>query len=250
MSTRTLEGKVALVTGGSRGIGRQIAIDLATAGAKIALNYRSNEDAAKEVATAIEAAGSQCLRLAGSVDDEPFVKGIGKQIQGELGGLDILVNNAGVTRDGPFATMARSKFDEVIAINLTGQFLVARMASRLMMRKKWGRIINLTSLSGERGNAGQANYAASKGGVIALTKTLAVELSRFNILVNAVSPGLIETDMVENIPEQARAHMLTAIPLGRMGRPDEVSGLVVFLASEASSYITGQVFRINGGLAV
>jgi 3-oxoacyl-[acyl-carrier protein] reductase len=246
--TRVLEGKVALVTGGSRGIGREIALELARSGAHIFINYAQRADAAEETASLCKEVGGSATPLRFSVADSAAVTEAFAEIQKSSGKLDILVNNAGITRDGLVLRMKDSDWDETLATNLSGSFYCCRSAAKLMMKARSGRIINISSVVGEMGNAGQVNYVSSKAGVIGLTKSLAKELGSRGITVNAVTPGFIDTDMTSELSEKVRQEMLAAIPLARFGAPREVASAVAFLCSESAGYITGQVLGVNGGM--
>ena len=245
-----LEGKVALVTGGSRGIGRAIALLLGQEGADVAVCAR-NVEAAGEVASEIEGLGRKCLVRACDVADAEQAGALIASTIEELGQLDILVNNAGVTRDNLLMRMKEEDWDEVLAINLKGAFNCARAAVRPMLKARGGRIVNITSVVGLQGNAGQANYAASKAGLIGLTKSLARELASRGITANAVAPGLVpETGMTGELAAEVQQQMLSAVPLGRAGTPEDVAHAVAFLASEQAAYITGQVLAVDGGMVM
>ena len=250
ITDKALDGRVALVTGASRGIGRAIAIALGRRGAKVIVNYASREDAAREAAAAVEAAGGKASIAGFDVAKSEQVTEAIKQIGKDHGGLDILVNNAGVAINGLIMRFKDEQWNRTMEVNLAGAFHTTRAAATLLLRaKEAGRIINITSVVGEMGNGGQAAYAASKAGVIGLTMALARELASRGVTANAVAPGFIETDMTaEHLPEAARAKLLGEIPLGRIGKAEEVADTVAFLAGPEASYITGQVLRVNGGL--
>lgn len=243
-----LKGKVALVTGASRGIGRAIALRLAQAGADIALIYASNGQAAQEAAGQVEALGVRALALRADVSDFAQAQAAYAQVKEALGAPDILVNNAGITRDGLAMRMSQADFDRVVQVNLNGAFYLTRAALPDFVRRRSGRIINITSVSGLDGNPGQANYAASKAGVVGLTKSVARELASRNVCCNAIAPGMIQTDMTASFSEDDA--IVQQIPLGRMGKPEEIAELAAFLADSGSDYITGEVIRVDGGLAI
>lgn len=245
-----LKGKVALVTGASRGIGRAVALELASQGVKVAVNFAGNETKAQQVVDEIEALGVEAIKIQANVTVEAEVKDMVKQVTETFGGLDILVNNAGITRDNLIMRMKEEEFDEVIQTNLKGVFLTTKAVTRQMMKQRAGRIINVASVVGISGNAGQANYVAAKAGVIGMTKTAAKELASRNILVNAVAPGFIETDMTAKLSVEQRVAMTALIPLARLGSGDDVAKVVRFLASEDASYITGQTIQVDGGMVM
>ncbi|WP_296953557.1 3-oxoacyl-[acyl-carrier-protein] reductase [uncultured Dialister sp.] len=242
--------KTALVTGASRGIGRAIALKLASVGYTVAVNYAGSHDAAAAVKNEIESSGGKAILLQGDVSKPEDVDRIFKKIKEEFGALDVLVNNAGINRDSLLIRMKEENWDDVISTDLKSDFLTIKAAAMMMMRKKKGSIINISSVVGVTGNAGQANYAAAKAGVIGLTKACAKELAPRHIRVNAVAPGFIETAMTDGIPEKLRDAMIASIPLGRMGQPEDVAKAVCFLASEEASYITGQVLVVDGGMVM
>lgn len=246
----SLAGKIALVTGASRGIGRAIAIDLAQAGADVAINYSGNEEKARQVAAEVEALGRKALVVQANVADSTSVTEMISQVVDEFGRLDILVNNAGITKDNLVMRMKEEEWDAVIDVNLKGVFHCIKGVTRQMMKQRSGRIINISSVVGALGNAGQANYVAAKAGVIGLTKTMARELSTRNITVNAVAPGFIETDMTADLNEDMRSALLGQIPLGKLGKPEDISRVVRFLASDDSSYMTGQTLHVDGGMVM
>ncbi|MEA4893227.1 MAG: 3-oxoacyl-[acyl-carrier-protein] reductase [Peptococcaceae bacterium] len=246
----SVKGKVALVTGGSRGIGRAICLELAGQGAEVIINYSGNRQAAEDTAAACRALGAKALILQADVAKAKDCKTLFDQAVAFSGRVDLLVNNAGITRDGLLIRMSEEDYDQVLDTNLKGAFLCAREAARLMMKQRFGRIVNMSSVVGLRGNAGQANYAASKAGIIGLTKALARELAGRNITVNAVAPGFIETDMTAVLPENVRTAILAGIPLGRLGRAEEAARAAVFFLQEENGYLTGQVLAVDGGMAM
>lgn len=245
-----LTGKVALVTGGAKGIGASIALELARAGASVAINYAGSEAAAKQVASEIEQLGQRAMIIQTNVADAEAVSEMVKQVIDQFGKLDILVNNAGITRDNLIMRMKEEDFDEVINVNLKGVFNCIKAVTRQMMKQRSGRIINISSVVGVLGNAGQANYVAAKAGVIGLTKTTARELASRGITVNAVAPGFIETDMTAKLGEEIRAGLMGQIPLARLGQPEDIAKVVKFLASEDAAYITGQTLHVDGGMVM
>ncbi|MGS2776815.1 3-oxoacyl-[acyl-carrier-protein] reductase [Robertmurraya sp. GLU-23] len=245
-----LLGKVALVTGASRGIGRDIAIELAKAGANVAVNYAGSEARANEVVQEIQSLGREAFAVQCDVANADSVAEMVKQTIERWGSLDILVNNAGITRDNLIMRMKEDEWDDVINTNLKGVFLCTKAVTRQMMKQKSGRIINISSVVGESGNAGQANYVAAKAGVIGLTKTTAKELAPRGITVNAVAPGFITTDMTDKLTDEIKEGMLKMIPLAKFGEPKDIANAVAFLASDDSRYITGQTIHVNGGMVM
>ena len=245
-----LQGKIALVTGSSRGIGEVIATRLAGAGARVAVNYHTGAEAAAKVVDAIASSGGEACAIGCDVSQEDQVESMVAEVVQRWGRLDILVNNAGITRDRLLLRMKPDEWDEVIAVNLRGAFLCTHAVLRHMVRQRHGRIVSMSSVVGLSGNPGQANYAASKAGLIGFTKAMAREVASRNITVNAVAPGYITTAMVEKLPEEAWKAILSRIPMGRFGTPEDVAETVAFLCTDAAGYITGQVIGIDGGLAV
>ncbi|NTW05443.1 MAG: 3-oxoacyl-[acyl-carrier-protein] reductase [Peptococcaceae bacterium] len=245
-----LNGKVAIVTGSSRGIGRSIALALAQQGADILVNYTKGETEAKAVANEIEALGRKGIIFKADVSIAEEAVNMVAAAMEHFGRLDILVNNAGITRDNLIPRIKDEDWDLVLSVNLKGAFNCIKAAVRPMLKARWGRIINITSVIGVFGNPGQANYAASKAGLIGLTKSVAKEVGSRNITVNAVAPGFISTDMTEGLSEETKKKLLAGIPLGRLGGPEEVASVVAFLAGESGSYITGQVIMVDGGMAM
>jgi 3-oxoacyl-[acyl-carrier protein] reductase len=243
-----LAGKVAIVTGGSRGIGRAVVLELASAGANVAFTYQRNMEAAESLCAEVEQAGSAVMAIQHDVTDFEGARTVCEKVGERFGELDLLVNNAGITRDKPLVMMEEADWRSVVETNLYGTIHYCRVAVYPFMKRKSGRIVNVTSVSGQTGLPGQTNYSASKAGIIGFTKALAKEVARFGVLVNAVAPGFIATEMLESFPERARSQMLSQIPLGRCGNPAEVANVVRFLLSEESSYITGQIITVDGGL--
>jgi len=245
-----LEGKIALVTGASRGIGREIAIQLAKEGANVAVNYSGSEARANEVVQEIISMGRDAFAVQCDVAKAESVSEMVKQTIDRFGSLDILVNNAGITRDNLIMRMKEDEWDDVINTNLKGVFLCTKAVTRQMMKQKSGRIINISSIVGVSGNAGQANYVAAKSGVIGLTKTTAKELAPRGITVNAIAPGFITTDMTDKLTEEIQTGMLKLIPLAKFGEPKDIANVVSFLASDDSRYITGQTIHVDGGMVM
>jgi 3-oxoacyl-[acyl-carrier protein] reductase len=244
------EGRVAIVTGGGRGIGRAITVRLAEEGANLAVSYRSNDDAAEQTAESVREAGAKCELFKGDVSSPADVEALLKGVSEAFGRLDILVNNAGITRDNLMMRMKEDEFDEVLRTNLKGTYLCTRAALRPMVRARWGRILNVSSVVGIVGNAGQANYAASKAGIIGFTKSVAREVAQRGITVNAVAPGYVETELTGSLPEDVKAQIRGQVPMGRFGEAEEVAEVVAFLAGEGAGYVTGQTIAVDGGMTM
>lgn len=244
-----LKDKVALITGGSRGIGKATALLFGRQGATVAINYSSSEDQALSIVKEIQAMGGKAMAIGANVANGQDAKAMMKKVKAEYGTIDILVNNAGITKDMLLLRMTEAEFDDVISVNLKGVFNCTKHASRIMMRNG-GSIINMSSVTGEIGNIGQSNYSAAKAGVIGFTKSVAREFAGKNLRINAITPGFIETDMTDKLPQGIKDNLITNIPMGRMGEAEEVAKAALFLASDLSSYITGQVISVNGGLAM
>ena len=248
MSSQELSGKVALVTGASRGLGRAIALKLSGMGCSLAINYLSREAEARDVMSLIASKGSEAMPAPADVRDGNQVKSMISNITDKWGKIDILINNAGITADTLILRMSDESWDRVIDTNLRGAYICTKFALRSMINQKWGRIINIASVAGLMGNVGQSNYAASKGGLIAFTKSLARELGSRHITVNAIAPGFITTEMTDKLPSEQKKLILSQVPLQRFGTPEDVAELVAFLVSNRAGYITGQVINIDGGI--
>jgi 3-oxoacyl-[acyl-carrier protein] reductase len=241
--------RTALVTGGSRGIGRAIALELASAGHRIVVSYRQDVARAEATVEEIRATGAEAVAIAADVTKPAEVRALGDRVSSEFGGADVLVNNAGVIKDAIFPLMKEEDWDFVLDTDLKGAFRVTKVVVRGMLHKGWGRIVNVVSVSGISGHVGQTNYSAAKGGLIAFTRALALELATRGITVNAVAPGLVSTEIIAHLKEDARQEFLRRIPMGRLGTPQEIAAVVSFLASDRASYVTGQVWRVDGGMA-
>jgi 3-oxoacyl-[acyl-carrier protein] reductase len=244
------EGRVAVVTGGGRGIGRAVAVRLANEGANVAISYRSNDVAAEAVAEEVRAAGAQCEIFKGDVASPEDVDALFKGVGEAFGPVEILVNNAGLTRDNLMMRMKESEFDEVLSTNLKGTYLCTRAALRPMIRARWGRIVNVSSVVGLVGNAGQANYAASKAGIIGFTKSVAREVAQRGITANVVAPGYVETELTSSLSEEVKDQIRGQVPAGRFAEAEEVAEVVAFLAGEGAGYITGQTVAVDGGMTM
>jgi 3-oxoacyl-[acyl-carrier protein] reductase len=243
-------GRVGIVTGGGRGIGRAVAVRLAEEGANLAISYRSNDEAAEETAERVREAGVKCELFKGDVASPEDVEALFKGVSDAFGRVDILVNNAGITRDNLMMRMKEEEFDEVLQTNLKGTYLCTRAALRPMIRARWGRIVNVSSVVGLVGNAGQANYAASKAGIIGFTKSVAREVAQRGITVNAVAPGYVETELTGSLPENVKDQIRGQVPMGRFGEPEEVAQVVAFLVGETAGYVTGQTIAVDGGMTM
>jgi len=245
-----LKGKTAVITGASRGIGKAVAVRLGKAGANLVLNYRSRDTSMDELIESLEKEGVKAVKVKGDVSNSDDAKQLMKIAKDTFGSIDILVNNAGITKDKLIIQMKDEDFDSVIRVNLKGSYNCIKHAARIMMKQRSGKIVNMASVVGVSGNAGQINYSASKAGVIGMTKSAARELAGRNITVNAVAPGFIETDMTKALVEKAKGDMVSGIPLGRLGLPEDVAEAVAFLSSDSADYVTGQVLHVDGGMVM
>ena len=246
----TLNSKTAIVTGAARGIGRAVALNLAESGVSLVLNYYQNEKAALGLVKEIDALGGRCVLVQGDVSNPGDAQKLIDSALENFNELDILINNAGINKDNLLIRMKEEEFQRVVDVNLLGTFYCTKYASKIMMKKRFGRIVNVSSVVGIAGNAGQSNYAASKAGIIGFTKSVAKELATRNITVNAIDPGYIKTDMTDQLSEEQKDRILSRVPLGRFGLPEDVANMVNFLISDKADYITGQVFRIDGGMEI
>lgn len=242
--------QTAIVTGGSRGIGRAVAVRLAKDGMNLVINYRGNSEATEETERLCRELGAEVLLVQGDVSRAEDCEKLAAQAKEAFGRVDVLVNNAGITRDGLLARMTEEDFRAVLDVNLVGPWNMMKAVNRIMMKQRYGRIVNLSSVTGLMGNMGQTNYAAAKAGILGMTKSYAREVASRGITVNAVAPGFIDTDMTEAMPEGAKDKIITGIPMGRTGKPEDVAEAVAFLASEQAGYITGEVLRVDGGMAM
>ena len=245
-----LKGKTVLITGGSRGIGRAMALAFAEEGTNVIINYTSDEENAKNAIKEIEKFGVKGLAIRANISKAEEVNSMFDKIKEDFDVIDILINNAGITRDSLFIGMKEKDWDEVIEVNLKGMFLCTKAVIRKMLRQRYGRIVNISSVVGVIGNPGQANYCASKAGVIGFTKSLAREVASRNITVNAIAPGFIKTDMTDALPEDIKESVMVTIPMGRYGNPEDIANIAVFLSSDKAGYITGQIIHIDGGMAM
>lgn len=243
-----LKGKNALITGGSRGIGRAIALELAKEGVNVAITYISNKGMAKEVIDKVEEYGVKGIAIKADVSNEEEINNLIKIVNGDIGGIDILVNNAGITKDNLLIRMNSEDWDDVINTNLRGVYLCTKAVVRGMMKRRYGKIVNIASVVGISGNVGQGNYSASKAGIIGFTKSIAKELGSRGININGVAPGFVETDMTDVLNEKIKSEMLNQIPLKRFAKPEDIADVVVFLCSEKANYITGQIINVDGGM--
>ena len=250
MSEQILKGQTAIITGASRGIGKATALRLAKEGANVVIVYTSNTESAEKTAEECRKAGVTAIAVKCDVSDAAECAEMFDEAKKITGKIEILVNNAGIVRDGLLMRMKEEDFDAVVKVNMYGTFNCMKAASKLMLRQKYGRIISISSIAGVRGNAGQVNYSASKAGIVGMTKSLAKELASKNVTVNAIAPGLIETDMTKGMPEEARNKLAEEIPVKRVGSPDDIAGVCAFLAGPDSSYITGQVISVDGGMGI
>jgi 3-oxoacyl-[acyl-carrier protein] reductase len=249
MNSKELDSKVALVTGGSKGLGKAIAIKLASLGSKVAINYRSDDDAAAATAKEIETASGEVMLVRADVADSKAVKVMTADIVSRWGQIDILVNNAGIVKNSILLRMPEEDWDEVLNVNLRGVYICTKFALRSMMNRNWGRIINIASVAGIHGNFGQTNYSVAKGGLIAFTRSVAREAGSRGITVNAIAPGLMQTDMMQTVPDEHKEDIMSRLSIRRFGTPDDVAELAGFLASRRADYITGQVICVDGGLS-
>ena len=245
-----MEGRVALITGGGRGIGRAIAVRLAKEGVRVAISYRANDATAEETAQLVHGVGAECETFKGDVASSKDVEALIEAVGEVFGPVEILVNNAGTRRDNILLRMKDAEFDEVLATNLKGMYLCTRAVLRGMVRARWGRIVNVSSVVGLVGNVGQANYAASKAGMIGFTKSVAREVATRGITVNSVAPGYVETELTEELPESVKEQILNQVPVGRFGEPVEIAEVVAFLAGEGAAYVTGQTITVDGGMVM